>query len=515
MLRTMVGFLDQRRCQGRGDATGAEPPRARRLMLPLFLVAALAFCLGANALGRTAQADPGQTDPGQAALGRPTLTALKPIVLDVRIGRHPDKTRFVLEVTDIVDYTLLPLADPERMVIDLPALDWRSDDQAGRGVGLIARYRSGQFDPATTRIVLELTGPAIVKDQFFLPAKDRHLPRFVLDLAAVSATRFAATVGTPIPASGRRAPAGVAAAPAPAETSPTDGHAADAARRSAPDRADVSAPKALVPAPQPRSKPTETALAAAPATPRPRALPSGPPLVPPRRPDRWLVVVDPGHGGIDPGAIGVDGVHEKDITLAMARDLRDVLQRTGRFKVRLTRSDDRFLRLRERVEVARRLKADLFLSLHADSIGLSNFRGVSVYTLSETASDREAEMLAAKENRADALAGIDLSREQDEVVSILIDLAQRDALNQARRFAQLVVDGLPGVAPLIPRPHRSAGFAVLTAPDVPSVLIELGYLTNQKDAVLLQQTDYRRKLAQALTESVTRFFETLATAQRL
>jgi len=431
---------------------------------------------------------------GSAKPGQPTITTLKPIVVDVRVGRHPDKTRFVIEVTDILDYTLLPLADPYRLVIDFPLLDWQSGEQQGEGIDLIARHRSARFDQTTTRLVLDLNGPARIKDHFFLPAKDGHLPRFVLDLAPTTAARFAAIAGKQIGSSGHTAPdeSGKTATASDAVAPP---HGGDGSSVGGPPEAPVSALRAT-PGVSPR-------------------IAEPPPLVPPRRPDRWVVVIDPGHGGIDPGAIGVGGVAEKTITLAMARDLRTVMHRTGRFKVILTRTDDRILRLRERVEVARRAGADLFLSLHADSIGLKNFRGVSVYTLSETASDREAEMLAAKENRADALAGIDLSHEQDEVVSILIDLAQRDALNQARRFAQLVVDRFSGVAPLIPRPHRSAGFAVLTAPDVPSVLIELGYLTNQQDAVLLQQRSYRRKLAAALTQSILQFFETLATAQRL
>lgn len=489
MLRGIAG-LRELRCLGRPGRTLGRRPG----------LSAAGFLLGLLLMPLTLA---GLAPPAGAEPGRPTITALKPIVVDVRVGRHPDKTRFVLEVTDILDYTLLPIADPFRIVIDLPVLDWQTGQANGPGVGLIERHRSGRFDAETTRIVLDLSGPAAIRDHFFLPAKDGHLPRFVLDLAPSSAARFGKTAGVAVASAGHRAPSAERRS---AQTGPA-----------ATDRAAESkeTPTLRPPSKPVRAEPAAAVAAAAAATGLASEPPTAPPVVPPRRPKRWIIVVDPGHGGVDPGAIGVGGVREKGITLRMARDLRTALHRTGRFKVILTRDDDRFLRLRERVEVARRAAADLFLSLHADSIELKNFRGVSIYTLSETASDREAEMLAAKENRADALAGLDLSREQDEVVSILIDLAQRDALNQARRFAQLVVDDMEGVAPLIPRPHRSAGFAVLTAPDVPSVLIELGYLTNKQDAMLLQRPAYRRKIAEALTESIRDFFRTVETAHRL
>ena len=171
-------------------------------------------------------------------------------------------------------------------------------------------------------------------------------------------------------------------------------------------------------------------------------------------------MLDPGHGGVDPGAISVTGAFEKDLTLAMARVVRDQLAATGRYRVVLTRDSDVFLRLRDRVAKAREAGAELFISLHADSIGSSDVRGMSIYSLSENASDREAATLAARENRADALDGINLTAENDEVVNILISLAQRDTMNQSRRFANMLVDEMGRQTHLVPRPHRSAGFAV-------------------------------------------------------
>lgn len=228
-----------------------------------------------------------------------------------------------------------------------------------------------------------------------------------------------------------------------------------------------------------------------------------------------MIVLDPGHGGQDPGAIGTGNVYEKDLTLAMAREMRQLLESTGRYKVILTRDDDSFVRLRDRVAEARHAGAELFVSLHADSIANPQVRGMSIYTLSDKASDREAEMLAAKENRADAIGGIDLSHENDEVASILIDLAQRDTRNHSRRFARLVLHESGREIKLLPQPDRSAGFAVLTAADVPSVLIEMGYLSSAQDVAMLSQPRQRLKLAQALVRAIDGFFARGGAGRRL
>lgn len=243
------------------------------------------------------------------------------------------------------------------------------------------------------------------------------------------------------------------------------------------------------------------------------ALSSAPPR-PPAKPLLPLVVLDPGHGGQDPGAIAVSGGYEKDITLAMAREMRRQLLATGRYRVILTRDKDMFIPLRDRASIARSKGADLFISLHADSIGSKQIRGLSIYTLSEKASDREAEMLAARENQSDAIGGLRLAGQSADVASILINLSQRDTMNNSRRFAHLLLNSLDKNIAVLPGPLRSAGFAVLTAPDVPSVLVELGYLSHAQDAKLLTSDAHRRRVAGSLLRAVDGYFVGKAGASR-
>lgn len=246
-----------------------------------------------------------------------------------------------------------------------------------------------------------------------------------------------------------------------------------------------------------------------------------PPLPgPPPGMERRLVVIDPGHGGIDPGAIGAGGLREKDFTLAMSRELRDTLLASGRYDVRMTRDSDEFVRLRERVAKARGFadgrQSDqvLFISIHADSIRKSRIRGMSIYTLSEKASDAEAEDLARRENRADLVAGHDLSGvDSPDVANILVEMALEESKRVARTFAGVLVTELSGSGvKMLSRPQRAAGFAVLKAPDIPSVLVELGYLSNQRDERLLRNADHRRKLAHALRGAIDRHFDGLKLA---
>jgi N-acetylmuramoyl-L-alanine amidase len=220
-----------------------------------------------------------------------------------------------------------------------------------------------------------------------------------------------------------------------------------------------------------------------------------------------LIVLDPGHGGIDPGTHGQSGLQEKDLVLSVARSLRKTLEATGRYRVQLTRDSDVFIPLRGRVNIARAAHADLFVSLHADSNDRASVRGASVYTLSENASDREAAKLADKENMSDIIGGVDLS-DNNPVASILIDLAQRDTMNRSLRLAETVIGGLPAVTSVQAQsPHRSAGFAVLKAPDVPSVLIELGYLTNAKDENEMATEAWRGRVSRAISEAIDAHFK--------
>ncbi len=254
------------------------------------------------------------------------------------------------------------------------------------------------------------------------------------------------------------------------------------------------------------AKPAATAKPLAPAGQVAAGVAPRPPAVPRKSDTRRVIVVDPGHGGVDPGAIGAGGSYEKDVTLAYAKEFRRVLEATGRYRVVLTRESDVFLRLRDRIAKAREVEAELFVSIHADSIGQTQTSGASVYTLSENASDAEAAALATKENKADLIAGIDLSQETPQVATILIDLAQRETMNLSAVFAAALVGEMGKDVKLLPKPHRFAGFAVLKAPDVPSVLLEIGYLSNRSDERQLQLRTHRVDVAVAMLRAIDRYF---------
>jgi N-acetylmuramoyl-L-alanine amidase len=377
----------------------------------------------------------------------PCLAQAAPRVSEIRIGVHPGKLRVVLESNAKLPVSAFTLAAPYRVVLDLPDVEWGIDAVGGeKASGFIASYRFGHFAPGKSRVVFDLKSPAVVDKAFHLPPRGKTPWRLVVDLKSVTATEFA-----------RRAQ------PPPR-----------------PDKALPSQAAILMPLPRPR--------------------PQG-------RVRKKVVVIDPGHGGIDPGALGRKGVHEKRITLAMGQILRDVLIARGRYQVVMTRDRDIFVRLRERIAMARAAGADLFISLHADSIKNRRVRGASVYTLSEKASDREAADLAAKENKSDLIAGIDLTGESTEVANILIDLAQRETMNHSAAFASVLVGEMRKKVKFLKKSHRFAGFAVLKAPDVPSVLIEMGYLSHAGDERRLLSPAYRATLARAIADSVDQYFD--------
>jgi N-acetylmuramoyl-L-alanine amidase len=220
------------------------------------------------------------------------------------------------------------------------------------------------------------------------------------------------------------------------------------------------------------------------------------------------VVIDPGHGGVDPGAVSRSGVYEKDIVLLAAWQFAHQLAATRRYRVVLTRSTDEFIPLRDRVARAHAWKADLFLSLHADALPDRAMRGLSVFTLSAQASDREAAALAIRENRADLVGGVDMARQPRDVGSVLIDLARRQSGNLSILLARKVVGQLLREVVLLDHPQRSADFAVLTAPDIPSVLVELGCLSNPQEERLLRQHAYQEKLGRGLVRAVEAYFAT-------
>ncbi len=380
---------------------------------------------------------------GLSAAGATTVTG-------VRLGQNGDFTRLVLDLDDASSFRTFLLDGPPRVVVDFPPMDWRLLKTAGRqGRGVIAGFRFGVFDRGTSRMVLDLKRPARVAQAFILPPREGYGYRFVIDLKPVGQKEFSAIL-----------------------------------------------------------RPSREGMPAAMAATRPAAIRLPP--VPVARPRQRLpvVVLDPGHGGIDPGASSLNGHREKDITLAIARNLARHLRATGRVKVVMTRNRDIFLKLRERVRIARRAGADLFISLHADTISRSSVRGASIYTLSETASDKEAAALAAKENKADVIAGVNLSGHSEDVAEILIDLAQREAMNASASFVSYLLPAMRrhGIK-LLRKPHRSAGFRVLKAPDVASVLLELGYLSNRRDESRLLSRKGQSEIAAAITDAVLAYLE--------
>lgn len=232
-----------------------------------------------------------------------------------------------------------------------------------------------------------------------------------------------------------------------------------------------------------------------------------PPAVPQKK--QWIVVLDPGHGGQDPGAISRSGHYEKDITLNMARETKTLLEKAG-YKVVLTRDKDIFIPLRGRIKKAHEAKADLFISIHADSAKSPSAKGLSVYTISERASDAETAALAERENKADIIFDMDLSDVDPMAGSVLLDFATTRTMNESAQFAKYVVKEMKKAVDLVPNAHRMAGFVVLKSPNIPSVLVELGYLSNKTEDKNLQQKSYRQKLGEAIVRAVKSYFDNLS-----
>lgn len=407
----------------------------------LILLAVACLLLPGVAPISTAHAEPA----AQAASGRM-------VVSNVRLGEQGELTRLVIDMgegtpgaaANATPQNVFTLADPHRVVIDLPEVDFRLPANAGQtSKGLVSSFRYGQFQAGLSRIVVDVTGPVAVDRSFVLAAQSGFGRRVVIDLKPVSAAEFSESVGLGRP---------------------------------------IAAPSVATPPVSTPQEPTD------------------------QRAGKRVVVIDAGHGGVDPGTHGQTGTREKDVVLAFSKEFGNQLRATGRYEVHLTRDTDRFIPLHERVNIARRHQADLFISIHADAIDRRTVSGMSIYTLSENASDAEAAALAAKENRSDVIAGVDLYGESSEVTDILIDLAQRETKNFSVRFAQTVVRNAGTVTSLLQRTHRFAGFRVLKAPDVPSVLVELGFLTNRSDEQNLISSSWRSRVAGALVKSVDSYF---------
>ncbi|WP_374384008.1 N-acetylmuramoyl-L-alanine amidase [Dongia sp.] len=433
----------------------------------------------------------------------------KPAVTDAKLGVEPDRTRVVLDLTAATGFKVFALADPQRVVIDLDEVDWQIP--AGRklqGRGLVAAMRYGLFKVGTSRIVLDLAAPAAVTQVTLLDKSGSDPRRLLIDLTPVDEAAFNAQVKRTLFAGDGSAtnpsPATQTAAAASAPKEPAlaqEGPVGDAGTPSSdPDPlAQTVAAKSKGDLNVPEAEIADAAILVPTLKPGEQGLKKNVKRKP-------LIVIDPGHGGIDPGAIG-NGTMEKTITLAVAKALKKELLATGRFRVELTRDKDVYIPLRDRFKVARDDAADLFISLHADSHANSKTRGASVYTLSETASDSEAEALAAKENKSDVIAGVDLTNESKVVTGILIDLAQRETTNLSARFAKMLVKSLKRETLMLEQSHRFAGFAVLKAPDVPSVLLEMGYISSDEDQRLLTNKSHQKSLAKAIATSIQNFFD--------
>ncbi len=433
----------------------------------------------------------------------------KTAVTDAKLGVEPEVTRVVLDLTAATSFKVFALPDPQRVVIDLDEVDWQiPSGRKLQGRGLVAAMRYGLFKVGTSRIVLDLSSPAVVA-QVTLLDKTAKLPRRLLidlkpsDVAGfqgqIKRTLFASdgsAQATPIAAKAETHQVVAMKQPAilqegPVEnTAPSDDPDPMAVQVAAKTTDEIVVPKA---------KSNDVAILVPTLKPGDEVLKKSVKHKP-------LIIIDPGHGGIDPGAIG-NGTMEKTITLAVAKALKKELLATGRFRVELTRDKDVYIPLRDRFKLARDDSADLFISLHADSHANSRTRGASVYTLSETASDSEAEALAAKENKSDVIAGVDLTNESKLVTGILIDLAQRETTNLSARFAKMLVKSLKKDTLMLEQSHRYAGFAVLKAPDIPSILLEMGYISSSEDQRLLTNKSHQKGLARAISGAIQSFFD--------
>jgi len=388
--------------------------------------------------------------------------------------------RLVVETQSPATVKMGLLTRPYRLVIDLPETEWQIDGLPQKGA--LAKppatgYRFGHPEPGVGRLVIELAQPAAPFRAFALPPNSGG-HRLVIDMLDGGQTAFQV------------------AAAALRNSKPIQFGGAELSNEPEPTEKISSLVTPPIPKPGRVQQTVPVAGESVVSMPLPQA-----------RPKRWVVFIDAGHGGKDPGAIGVSGTKEKTITLAAAVELARQLTATGRVRAVLSREDDRYLKLRERIRLARAQDADLFVSLHADSATSHKARGMSVFTLSETASDKEAAALARSENQADLIGGPDLAVEDPEAANELLRMFQRESMNQSTFFAGKILHEIRDLPGGDKRGHRFAGFAVLKAPDMPSVLVEMGFLSNRDDEANLIQPAYRTKIAKRLATAIVAYLE--------
>jgi N-acetylmuramoyl-L-alanine amidase len=392
----------------------------------------------------------------EAATPSPVAASTFPVASDARLAGDARQTRFILDLDKPIQFRAFALADPYRVVVDIPQVSFKLAAGTGSaGRGLIKAFRYGLVMPGGSRIVFDLTGPAKIANSTMLEAANGQPPRLVLELEEIDRTAFV---------------------------------------------------QSLAPENRPELRPAiaEANAAVVPSAAKPAQPPDA----------RPLIVIDPGHGGIDNGT-QAGGEMEKNLVLGFGLALRDRIEKSGKYRVVMTRDDDTFIPLNDRVKVARNQSAALFVSIHADALPRreGDAQGATIYTLSDKASDAEAERLAEAENKSDAIGGVNLTDEPTEVADILIDLAQRETKTFSNRFARLLMGEMKNTARMHKHPLKSAGFRVLKAPDVPSVLVELGYVSNKGDLERLVSENWRTKTVGSMAQAIDAFFaKRLATA---
>lgn len=410
--------------------------------------------------------------------------------------------RLVIETSQRVEVSMILLSNPYRLVLDLPRSEWKVAGRtpAGKlGISSLKGYRLGSPKPDVTRIVFDLNGPAAPVRAFRLAANDRG-HRFVVDLLDRGDTAFKLASSALLKNKDKPLNLGVSKAKSNEEVMllpqqrPQNYWPAK-------DRNGM-----LLPQPRPEvvasSQDINDVVSDLTTTiPEPVQAKSYA-----ERKSKWVVFIDAGHGGKDPGAIGVSGQYEKDITLKAALELARQLNATGKVKAVLSRDKDVYHKLRKRINLARASKADVFISLHADAAPNKKAKGVSVFTLSDKASDKEAARLAARENKADLIGGPDLDTTDPQVTTALLGMFQRESMNQSSILAKEMNKDFEGLS-TAKRGHRFAGFAVLKSPDIPSVLVEMGFLTNKSDEKKLRSNAYIKDLMGRITRSVVRYLE--------